>query len=112
MEVTYASDWPAAAPNANPWIGLAGMLTRKDPTGKYQGTVGADQAISLDQALPLFTINGARSLRMENVTGSLAVGKQADFIVLDRPLETLAAEEIAAIEPRETIWNGQLVFER
>jgi len=112
MEVTYASDWPAAAPDPNPWIGLAGMLSRSDPTGRYPGTLGADQAINLDEALPLFTTNGARSLRMEEKTGSLSIGKQADFLVLDRPLETLTTKEIAAIEPRQTIWNGQVVHER
>ncbi len=111
-EVTYASDWPAAAPNANPWIGLAGMISRKDPTGKFAGSVGADQAISLDEALPLFTTNGARSLDMENETGSLKDGKWADFIVLDEPLESLSPEEIGAVEVRQTIWKGKTVFER
>ncbi len=111
-EVTYVSDWPAAAPNANPWIGLAGMIFRKDPTGKFAGSVGADQAISLVEALPLFTINGARSLDMEDETGSIKDGKWADFIVLDEPLESLSPEEIGAVEVRETIWKGKTVFER
>lgn len=108
-EVTYASDWPAAAPDANPWIGLAGMLTRRDPLGVLQGAVGADQAISLDAALPLFTINGARSLGIETETGSLEAGKWADFIVLDKPLAAMTPEEIARIEVRETWWKGRQV---
>ena len=111
-QVTYASDWPAAAPDANPWTGLAGMISRRDPLGRFPGALGADQAIDLDQALPLFTINGARSLRMENETGSLSPGKWADFIVLDQVLETLSPEEIGAVEVRRTVWKGRTVFER
>lgn len=111
-ELTYASDWPAAAPDANPWTGLAGMISRSDPTGAYEGTVGADQAISLRQALPLFTTNGARSLRMESETGTLSVGKWADFIVLERPLDTMTPAEIGAVEPIETWWKGRRVFHR
>lgn len=108
-ELTYASDWPAAAPDANPWTGLAGMLDRKDATGKYSGTVGADQSISLQQALPLFTINGARSLGMENDTGNLRAGKWADFIVLNDALSDLTPLQIGAIEVRQTYWKGKRV---
>ena len=63
-------------------------------------------------ALPLFTINGAQSLRMEAETGSLSAGKWTDFIVLDQPLETLSPSEIGAVEVRQTVWKGQNVFER
>ena len=80
-EMTYASDWPASAPDANPWSGLSGMLTRQNCEPAYPGVLAKSQAISLDEALPLFTKNGARSLGMENDTGSLVVGKWADFIV-------------------------------
>ncbi len=111
-EVTYASDWPAAAPDANPWIGLAGMISRRDPTGRFPGAVGSDQAISLKEALPIFTINGARSLQMEDETGTLAAGKWADFIVLDEPLEGLPPEELAAISVAETHWKGKCVYSR
>ncbi|MGI9357389.1 MAG: amidohydrolase [Rhizobiaceae bacterium] len=112
VNVTYASDWPAASPDPNPWTGLAGMISRTDPTGTYPGSVGKDQAISLNQALPLFTINGARSMRMETETGTISSGKWADFIILDEPLGTLSPEEIAAAEVRCTVWKGQTVFER
>lgn len=112
MRVTYASDWPAASPDPNPWTGLAGMISRQNPTGAYSGSLAPEQAITLDQALPLFTINGAQSLRMEDETGSLVAGKWADFIVLDEALETLAPAEIGAIDVRQTVWKGQTVFAR
>lgn len=108
-ELAYGSDWPAAAPDANPWSGLSGMLTRQNADPAYPGILSAEQAISLEQALPIFTINGARTLRMEADTGSLIAGKWADFIVLDRPLADLAPAEIAATEVRQTVWKGQLV---
>lgn len=108
-EVIYGSDWPAAALDANPWTGLAGMLTRADPTGTYPGTVAPDEAITLDQALPLFTTNAARALRLEGQTGVLAVGASADLIVLARPLESLPAAEIAATRPDATLFEGRLV---
>ncbi len=108
-EMTYASDWPASAPDANPWTGLAGMLNRRDPTGTYDGSIGADQALTLEEALPLFTVNGARSLRMEQETGTLSTGKWADFIVLDEDPAQLSPEQIGAIEVRETVWKGRTV---
>lgn len=108
-EVIYGSDWPAAALDANPWTGLAGMLTRADPTGTYPGTVAADQAITLDQALPLFTTNGARAMGVEGRAGVLAVGASADLIVLPAPIGNLAAEELAATRPEATLFAGGLV---
>jgi predicted amidohydrolase YtcJ len=108
-ELVYASDWPAAAPDANPWTGLAGMISRQSHSGSFDGTVGADQAISLDEALPLFTQNPARALGMERDTGALEAGKWADFIVLERPLAQMTAAEIAHVEVEVTVWKGQVV---
>lgn len=108
-EVIYGSDWPAAALDANPWTGLAGMLSRSDPTGTYPGTVAADEAITLDQALPLFTRNGARALGLEGQTGVLAPGALADMIVLESPLDGLSPEAIATIRPEATLFGGELV---
>lgn len=110
--MTYASDWPAAVPDANPWTGLAGMISRQNFSGSYAGTVGADEAISLEEAPPLFTRNGAHALGMENETETLEAGKRADFIVLDESLETMTAEKIANVQVRATIWKGQKVYER
>ena len=108
-ELTYASDWPAAAPDVNPWTGLSGMLTRRNADPAYPGVLSANQAITLEQALPIFTVNGARSLGMGGQTGCLKTGNWADFIVLDRPVQDMTADEIASIEVRQTIWKGRIV---
>ena len=109
-EMIYGSDWPAAAPDANPWTGLSGMLTRRNTDPAYPGTLAPEQAISLSEALPIFTVNGARSLNMERETGSLKAGKSADFVILKEHLPDIQPEEIAAISPTATIWKGRIVF--
>ncbi|MDX5356407.1 MAG: amidohydrolase [Rhodobacterales bacterium] len=108
--VIYGSDWPAAAPDADPWTGLAGMITRTDPTGRHPGSVGADQAIELERALPVFTTNAARALRLDGVTGVLAAGASADLMLLDRPLDGLDAPDLGAIRPLATLFEGEMVF--
>ena len=110
-EMIYGSDWPASAPDANPWTGLSGMLTRKNADPAYPGTLSPGQAVTLEDALPLFTVNGARSLRLDGETGSLAAGKWADFIVLESDITKLQAEEIAAVMPEATVWKGRPVYE-
>ncbi len=111
-EVIYASDWPAGTPDANPWFGLAGMISRKDPNDILDGYVGKNEAISIKQALPIFTKNGAKSLGMENETGTISIGKWADFIVLSNSIETLSINEIANIQVQKTVWKGKTVFSK
>jgi predicted amidohydrolase YtcJ len=108
-EMTYASDWPASAPDANPWTGLSGMITRRNCDPDFFGVLAENQAISLEEALPLFTTNGARSLGMENETGSLSAGKWADFIMLDEPLAEMDAVEIGNTHVQQTVWKGKVV---
>ncbi len=110
-EVIYGSDWPASAPDANPWTGLSGMLTRQSSDPNFPGTLGADQAISLAQALPIFTTNGARALRMQDETGSLTAGKWADFIILNENLLETQPMVISEIRPQQTYWKGRAIFE-
>ena len=105
--VVYGSDWPAAAPDANPWPGLAGMLTRQHPTGLYEGSVGPDQAITLPQALPLFTTEAARSLSLHKHIGSLEVGKSTDFICLEESIFHLDPKSLAQMEVLSTVFEGQ-----
>ncbi|QYZ69350.1 amidohydrolase [Neotabrizicola shimadae] len=108
-EVVYGSDWPAAVPDANPWIGLVGMITRRDPSGRFPGSVGAAEAIPLAEALPIFTVNGARALGLEGLTGVIRAGASADMVVLDEGLDTMPPEEIAAIRPAATLFEGRVV---
>ncbi len=110
VNVTYASDWPAGTPDPNPWIGLAGMISRKDPNNNYEGYIGKNEAISLEQALPIFTVNGAKSLGMEKETGTISIGKWADFIILEKPIQNYNIKEIANMEVQKTIWKGKIVY--
>lgn len=111
-ELTYGSDWPAAAADANPWIGLAGMISRRNPFGLFPGYVGQEQAIALERALPLFTTHAARSMGLADVTGALRPGLSADFVRLERHLAALSPEEIAQIQVLETWFEGRQVFKR
>jgi predicted amidohydrolase YtcJ len=104
------SDWPTVFPSPNPWPGLAGLLLRRDPRGKYPGSHNAKEAITLETALPLYTRNPARALGLGSVTGQLSPGFSADLIVLDRNLFEIKPEEIADTRVLTTLFEGRIVF--
>lgn len=104
------SDWPVV-PDPDPWLGMQGMLTRRDPTGRFPGALWPEQALPLEAVLRAYTINSARAMGIEDDTGSLEVGKSADLIVLDRHLHDVAPDEIAATRVLQTWFEGRLVHE-
>ncbi|PWE30395.1 hypothetical protein C4N9_06860 [Pararhodobacter marinus] len=109
-EVIYGSDWPAASADANPWTGLAGMISRRDPGGRFPGTLGADQAIPLDTALGLMTTGGARAMGREGDFGQIRAGQSADMVMIGGDLSAMTPEDIGATEPQATLFRGQVVY--
>ena len=112
VTMVYGSDWPSVVPTPNPWPGIEAMVTRKDPYSSSSATLGADQAISLADALRIFTRNGADAMRLGDSSGSLEVGKFADFVVLERNLFDIAPEDIGDTEVLQTVFEGRVVYER
>lgn len=108
-EVVFGSDWPASAPDADPWSGLAGLINRQDPTGRFAGAMCAQQGIGLDRALDLFTRNGARALGLAGRTSCLRQGAWADFVVLPGDIRDMPPEAIGTMAVRETFWKGRPV---
>jgi predicted amidohydrolase YtcJ len=72
--------------------------------------VGADQAITVGEALDAVTINAAGQIGMSKRLGTLEAGKYADLTVLDANPHTVDAEKIMAIKVTETWVGGRKAF--
>lgn len=107
--VAGGSDWPVSE-SPNPLEGMQGLVTRADPLGRAPGTLWLDQAITAEEALEVFTINAARAMGLADETGSIAVGKSADFVVLDRDAVAGPADRIIATRVMSTWFAGREVF--
>jgi predicted amidohydrolase YtcJ len=92
-----------------PLMGIQGMVTR---TGWNGETWGANQRISVDEALEVNTINGAYNSHEEKIKGSITPGKLADFVILADDPHTVPADKIKDIEIVRTVTGGSTVYEK
>ena len=56
------------------------------------------------------TLDAAYASFSESTLGSLAVGKQADFVVLDRDIMTIPASEILEAKVLATVIDGEVAY--
>ena len=114
LTVAWGSDWPAGTPDANPFRGLEGLVTRAHPSGQFEGTLG--ESISLEEAIHIITMGSAHAMEHEDAIGSIEVGKHADMIVLDRnPFDLVAAgqaDRLYDMQVEKTVFAGEVVYER
>jgi len=71
-----------------------------------------EQAMSREQALRSYTINGAHSAFAEDRRGSLEPGKQADIAVLSRDIMTIPADSIPETRVDYTVVGGRVEYAR
>lgn len=108
--IAGGSDWPVSvSPNA--WEGIYGLVTRQDPTDRFPGALWPEQAITLDEAIRVYTTACAEATGLHDVTGSLATGKSADFVVLsDNPYD-IDIDRVRYITARQTWFAGTKVYD-
>ncbi len=107
--VIYGSDW-AVVPTPNPWPGIESMVTRADPSGASDVTLWPEQAVDLATAIRIFTYNGAIANEAGDRSGSLEVGKDADFIVLDRNIFELPIGDVGETRVLLSVIGGREVI--
>ncbi|QTH23089.1 amidohydrolase [Rhizorhabdus wittichii] len=109
--VIAGSDW-SVVPSANPWIGIETLVTRRAPDDQRPGEVyGPAEAITLKEAIDIFTINAARQLGMADKLGTIEPGKIADLIILDRNPFKIPATDVHNVVVTQVIIDGKTAYQ-
>lgn len=85
------------------------MVTRKSQKGTV---LGADQALTIEEALHAYTWASAYAAHEETIKGQLLPGQLGDVAVFDRDLFEIDPQEIVNTRCDMTILGGKLVFAR
>ena len=104
------SDWTVAP--LDPLSGIYAAVTRRTTDGKNPDGWIPEQKITLEEALRGYTQNGAYTEFAEDRKGSIAAGKLADLVILDRNIFAIPPEEIIETQVEMTIVGGKVIYDR
>ncbi len=90
-------------------IGISAAISRKTLSGRV---LSAEQSLSLDQALKMYTFNPAWAAFEEDQKGSIEPGKLADLVILETDIRKSSAEALAEVRVDYTILKGKIIFSR
>lgn len=93
----------------NPFLTMYVATARKTQGGQV---LGANQAVTREEALRMMTIDAAYLSFDERNRGSIEVGKLGDLVLLTDDLLTCTPERLREIQPEATILGGKVVYER
>jgi hypothetical protein len=108
--VAAGSDWSVTS--MNPLRAMEVAVTRQDPDVENGVSWLPEERVSLEQILEAYTMGGALASDHANLTGSIAVGKAADLVVLDRDIFEMPPDALSDAEVVSTFLNGREIFRR
>jgi predicted amidohydrolase YtcJ len=106
--LAFSSDWNVA--EMDPLVGIYTALTRADLDGR--GAWVLEETLDLDAIVEAYTVGGARVAFAEDRRGSIAVGRQADLVVLSGDLWAEAAldpRRVLDLQVTHTVVDGAVV---
>jgi len=107
--IIFGTDWPVG--DLNPMQSLRAAVTRQAADGTPRDGWNKSQAVSLDEALDLYTRTGAFGAGWDSEVGTLEAGKRADLIVLDQNLFETDPLDFVNVKVNQTWIDGELVHQ-
>jgi predicted amidohydrolase YtcJ len=105
IRVPGASDYTPGP--FEPLMAIQSMVTRTDYAGRVWG---ANQKVTVDEALKIATIHGAYPSYEEHLKGSITAGKLADFVMLEKDPHDVDPHTIKDIKIVRTVVGGRTVY--
>lgn len=90
----------------NPLLGIHMAVNRMTQTGQK---ISQEEKISVEEAIRMYTYNGAYASFEENIKGSLEVDKLADLVVLSENILECSKEKIKEIAVDMTMIGGKII---
>jgi predicted amidohydrolase YtcJ len=106
--VVPGSDW-SVVPSVNPWLAIETLVTRQVPGGGGE-VLGAQERISLEQAVDIFTRQAAQQMNFGHAAGTIAPGRLADIIVLDQNIFEVPITDVHRTRVLMTFVGGEMVY--
>jgi hypothetical protein len=107
IPVSGASDSPCGP--YEPLLAIQSCVTRKSFSGDV---LGASQAITIDEAIFLYTLASAYASFEEKIKGSITPGKLADLVVLGEDPRRVNPDEIKDIPVEMTVVGGEIRYKK
>jgi hypothetical protein len=106
--IAAGSDWFVSSPN--PFKAIQVGMTRQSPDPPFGAPWIPAERVSREVLLAAYTTGGAYVNRRETETGSLEVGKAADFVIVDRNVLTVPVRRIGGTRVIKTFVDGEEVY--
>ena len=108
--LAFGSDWTVAP--LDPMLGVYAAVTRRTLDDRNPNGWVPEQKITVGEALRAYTYGNAWATFSEQKWGTLAAGRFADVVVLDKDPFVIPAESLGTVKPRYTIAGGRVVYRK
>jgi hypothetical protein len=105
--LAFGTDWFVAP--INPLVTIYAATTRRTLDGKNPGGWFPHQKLTVKQAIHAYTVGSAYAESQDDLKGSLAPGKLADFTVLSADIFNMDPVQIETVKPVLTVLGGEVV---
>ncbi len=109
MNISVSNGTDCPVENPNPMRGLQCAVTRQPLDGSLP-PYRPEEALSIENALQIYTAGGAYASREEDVKGRIAPGMLADFAILAQSPFDVDASDIHRIQTRAAYLAGRCVY--
>ncbi|MCX6267134.1 MAG: amidohydrolase [Bacteroidetes bacterium] len=106
--IANGTDFPIE--NISPLFTFYAAVARQDLNGYPEGGFNMRDALSREEALRSITIWAAKADFIEHSKGSLEVGKDADFVVLDQDIMQVPVKKVPEVKVLTTVIAGETVY--
>lgn len=107
-KLAFGSDWTVAP--LNPLLGIYAAATRRTTDGKNPNGWVPRQKITVEEAMRAYTVGSAYAEFQEGVKGTIAPGKLADMVLLERDIFEIDPVGIENVHVALTVMDGKVVY--